>query len=99
VHASISADPLPGVVLEGMGAGLPVVATNAGGTPEHLVDGVSGLLHEPGDVADLARALRRAAGTREERAALGAAARTSVRRYAPEVVVEEILAFYDRVRR
>lgn len=99
VHASISADPLPGVVLEGMGAGLPVVATDAGGTPEHLVDGVSGILHEPGDVADLARALRVASGTREERAALGAAARSSVRRYAPEVVVGEILAFYDEVLR
>ncbi|MCW3046969.1 MAG: glycosyltransferase [Solirubrobacterales bacterium] len=31
VHASVLPDPLPGVVLEGMGMGLPVVAADAGG--------------------------------------------------------------------
>jgi hypothetical protein len=99
VHASVIPDPLPGVVLEGMGMGLPVVAANAGGNPEHVVDGVNGLLHTPGDAADLARALRRAAGPRDERAALGRAARESARRYAPETVVDRILAFYADVRR
>jgi glycosyltransferase involved in cell wall biosynthesis len=99
VHASVLPDPLPGVVLEGMGMGLPVVAADAGGNPEHVVDGVNGLLHVPGDVADLARALRRAAGPITDRAALGRAARESAHRYAPETVVEQILEFYAAVLR
>ncbi len=37
--------------------GLPVIATRAGTLGDHVRDGVDGLLCEPGDVADLARAL------------------------------------------
>lgn len=97
VHASISADPLPGVVIEGMGAGLPVVAANAGGTPEYMTDGVDGFLHRPGDVDDLARTLRLAAGSRDQRAEVGAHARETVRRYEPEPIVEQMLSFYGEV--
>ncbi len=38
--------------------GLPTVATSVGNFPETVRDGVDGLLCAPGDVADLARALR-----------------------------------------
>ena len=38
--------------------GLPVVATRVGNFPDTIHDGVDGLLCAPGDVADLARALR-----------------------------------------
>ncbi|MEE2048567.1 glycosyltransferase, partial [Nocardiopsis tropica] len=37
--------------------GLPVVATRAGTLADHVREGVDGLLCEPGDAADLARAL------------------------------------------
>jgi glycosyltransferase involved in cell wall biosynthesis len=40
-----------------MQAAVPVVATNSGGTPEILRDGVEGFLYPPGDVASLARKL------------------------------------------
>lgn len=43
----------PIVVLEAMAMGLPVVATNAGGTPELLVDGETGLLISYGDTQAL----------------------------------------------
>lgn len=97
VHASTSPDPLPGVVIEAMGAGLPVVAANAGGNPEHVTDHVTGFLHEPGDPASLARALTEAAGDREHREQVGTAARESARRYAPETINPRMLAFYARV--
>lgn len=39
----------PNVVLEAMAAGLPVVATRVGGTPEAMLEGQTGFLVEPGD--------------------------------------------------
>ena len=39
--------------------GVPVIATRAGTLPDHVRDGVDGLLCEPDDVASLAGALRR----------------------------------------
>lgn len=46
----------PNVVLEGMAAGLPIVATRVGGVPELVRDGETGLLVEPGDAAGMAEA-------------------------------------------
>jgi glycosyltransferase involved in cell wall biosynthesis len=45
---------LPNVILEACAAGVPVVATAVGGTPEVLQDGVSGFLVPPDDPAALA---------------------------------------------
>jgi glycosyltransferase involved in cell wall biosynthesis len=45
---------LPNVVLEAFAAGVPVVATAAGGTTEIVEEGVSGHLVKPGDPAALA---------------------------------------------
>ena len=57
VHASTSGEPFGQVILEGMAAGLPVIATRGGGVPEIIYDGENGLLTRMGDSADLAEAL------------------------------------------
>lgn len=41
------------IVLEAFAAGIPVVATRAGGIPEMVEDTVTGLLSEPGDIESL----------------------------------------------
>lgn len=47
----------PLVVLEAFAAGVPVLASRRGGMQELIVEGVNGLLAEPGDVEDWARML------------------------------------------
>ena len=59
VHPSLAHDTLPGVILEAMAAGCPVVASRVGGVDEMIEDGVTGLLVPPRDAGALAEALCR----------------------------------------
>jgi glycosyltransferase involved in cell wall biosynthesis len=52
-------DGIPNVVLEAMAMECPVVSTRHSGIPEAVVDGVTGILVEPGDPDALADALGR----------------------------------------
>lgn len=70
---------LPTTVLWAAACGRPVVATDVGGTPEVISDGVTGMLVPPRDVAALRSALAALVGDPTRRAELGAAARLDVR--------------------
>lgn len=56
-HTSTSAEPFGLVIVEGMLAGKPVVATRAGGAVEIIEDQRSGLLVTPGSVEELQAAI------------------------------------------
>ena len=58
VHCSVAAEPFGRVVVEGMLAGKPVVASKAGGVMEIVEDGVTGFLVNPGCVGGLAAAVK-----------------------------------------
>jgi glycosyltransferase involved in cell wall biosynthesis len=62
---------LPNVVLEALAAGVPVVATDVGGTPEVVDEGVSGFLVAPGDSEALANKIVNIVTDDEVRRALG----------------------------
>ncbi|WP_150265354.1 glycosyltransferase family 4 protein [Paenibacillus tepidiphilus] len=57
IHTSITPEPFGQVIVEGMAAGLPVIASNEGGPVEIVVPGQTGLLIQPGDPAVLADAI------------------------------------------
>ncbi len=89
------AEGSPISLLEAMAAGLPSVATAVGGIPDVVADGVNGMLVEPGDVAMLARVLRKLLDDRMLRARLGTAARETVRlRFDADHVIGELEKIY-----
>jgi glycosyltransferase involved in cell wall biosynthesis len=59
VHVPIDPEPFGRVIVEAMLAQRPVIAAHAGGIPEIIENGVSGILITPGDPDELAEALRR----------------------------------------
>jgi glycosyltransferase involved in cell wall biosynthesis len=77
---------LSGAMLEASWVGLPVVATNGGGTPEGVQDGVTGTLVPPAEPAAMARAIAPYLRDPElARAAGDAGARFARERFAVEV--------------
>ncbi|MEO5360117.1 MAG: glycosyltransferase [Nitrospirota bacterium] len=52
-------DGLPNTLMEASYLGIPVVATKAGGIPEIVKDGVSGELHDVGDIENMAKSITR----------------------------------------
>jgi glycosyltransferase involved in cell wall biosynthesis len=94
VHASVLPEPFGQVVVEGMAAGLPVVAARAGGPAEILIEGETGLLYSPGDVDELAMILRRLANDRQLRQELGMRGRAAAQMFSPERVAHQILDVY-----
>ena len=78
VHASTIPEPFGQVVIEGMAAGRPVVATAGGGVTEIVADGDSGLLVPMGDAAALAEAIERLLADPDLRARLAAGGRARV---------------------
>ncbi len=51
-------DTSPRTVWEALSSGTPVIASNTGGIPDFIQDGVNGLLFEPGNPDDLANKIR-----------------------------------------
>lgn len=87
----------PLVVLEAMAAGKPVVATAVGGTPEAVVDGVTGHLVPPRDATALANAIRSVLSDPVRRDAMGSAGRERVARlFSVETMVEGYRRAYER---
>lgn len=66
---------LSNACLEGSAAGLPLLVSSVGGLPEIVLDGETGFVVPPGDIAALARALGDLLASPERRTRFGAAGR------------------------
>jgi glycosyltransferase involved in cell wall biosynthesis len=73
------AEAFPRSVIEAMAVGRPVVVSDAGGCPESVVEGESGLVFPAGDVGCLSERLLSMAGDRSRRERMGEMARRRVR--------------------
>jgi glycosyltransferase involved in cell wall biosynthesis len=94
VHASIIPEPFGQVVVEGMAAGLPVIAADAGGPAEIITNKVDGLLYPTGDVNALATHLRVMAGDEHFRTQLGSTAKISSSRYSLDRIAPRMIQIY-----
>lgn len=83
------------IALEGMRAGRPVVATNVGGLPEVVEDGVSGILIPPEDVLALREAILALGADNGARKAMGNAGRQRfLAHFTISRLQDEILSLY-----
>jgi len=98
VHASTFPEPFGRVVVEGMLARRPVVATAAGGVLEIIADGTTGLLVPPGDAAALARAVSALRADPVRAAAMADAGSAVARRaFSVEAMVRGVRVVLDEV--
>lgn len=83
------------VVVEAMAAGVPAVAAGHGAFVELVEDGVTGLLHRPGEPASLASCIRRIAADPDRNQEMGQAARRRYERdFSPAVGLERLVEEY-----
>lgn len=83
------------VVVEAMAAGVPTVAAGHGAFVELVEDGVTGLLHRPGETASLAACLRRITAEPDRNRRMGLAARRRYEQgFSPAVGLERLVEGY-----
>jgi len=84
--------------LEAMACEVPVVASRIGGLPELVEDGVSGFLHDPDDLAGMARsAVRLLTDEALHGRAAEAARRAARERYCDSMIVPLYEAYYSEI--
>ena len=94
----VLAEGLGVVTLKAAAAGVPVVGFAAGGVPEAVIDGETGLLVTPGSVGEFAEALAGLIADPARRREMGAAGRERMRtEFAVETMVERHIALYDSI--
>ncbi len=81
VLPSINNEDFPNVIIEAMSLGKPVIASELAGTPEQVVEGVTGCLVEPADVIQLSKALRTFVDNKSNLPGMGKAALNRYKQY------------------
>lgn len=85
------------VLVEAMGCGLPVIATNIGGAAEVIENGVDGILIDPNDIDAIAREVIDLATDVNSRSEIAERGRRNVReRFSAEMMVERHIELYEK---
>jgi len=95
VHCA-DAEPFARVILEGMAMARPILAFADGGTPEAVLDGETGLLVPPSDIAALAQGIEHLLHNEPLRRAMGEEARARAQAmFTLEHMARQVEAVYD----
>ena len=98
VHASIMGEPFGQVVVQGMAAGKPVVATDGGALPEIVIPGETGVLVPMGDAPAMARAFIELLTDPDRAKKMGRAGRRRVReRFTMTQTLHALEGIYSRL--
>ena len=94
---------MPLTVLEAMASGLPVIATRVSGTSEIIAHNETGILVEPGNVEQLAEAIKYLVESPEEALRLGRNARAYIERYymkkfSWDAAASNVLSVYESLK-
>ena len=85
-------------ILEAMATGLPIIATNVGGNPELVEDGVNGYLVPPGNPEKLAKYIIKLTESSDTRSLLGKASLDKVtEQFNWDSTVEKYINVYDEL--
>ena len=90
-------DGMPTVLLEASASGIPCISTPVGGIAEFIKDGVNGLIVNPNDAEELARAIVRLLKDKALRRRLSQAALQSADAYRWSAIAERFDALYGSV--
>jgi len=98
VSTSVMPEPFSLIILEAMASGKPVVATNTGGVPEVLEDGVTGILVNPRDSVALSDGILRLLRDEETARRMGHNGRQRAERlFSIQRFAKEIEGIYDEI--
>lgn len=93
---SIGYEQLPTTILEAFSCGVPVIASRLGALIDIVNDGVTGLLFDPGNAADLAAKMAWATAHPEEMQRMGRAARAEYEaKYTPSINYQMLMEIYE----
>ena len=98
VFCSVLPDAQPLAVIEAMAMRKLIVASNIGGVPEVIEDGVSGILYEPGNPKELAKRIKHVIDNISSLKGMGDRARGSVeRKFSKEIFRKNRIATFSQI--
>ena len=99
VVPSLWHEPLGRIVLEANSHGLPALATRRGGLPEMVVEGTTGWLFDPDDIAELAEAIRLRCSVPQSLRAMRFDCLRAGEAYSSAAIVAQHVAIYEKLLR